>query len=60
MKRSHELLIRRKRFVDNYFAENPKKSISEIMLELEEKLFISTTTIHNIRRSKIVDGKIIW
>ncbi len=48
MKRSKELLKMRRRFVNDYVAQNGHKQMKVIVAELSEKLFVSERTIYNI------------
>lgn len=48
MKRSKELLDKRKQFVQNYVKDNSAKQMKVIINELVEQLFISEKTIYNI------------
>lgn len=48
MKRSKELLDKRKQFVQNYVKDNSTKQMKVIINELVEQLFISEKTIYNI------------
>ncbi|AXG68886.1 hypothetical protein KORDIASMS9_01104 [Kordia sp. SMS9] len=48
MKRSKELLDRRKKFIHNYVEDNSAKQMKVIINELVDKLFISEKTIYNI------------
>jgi hypothetical protein len=48
MKRSKELLSKRKQFVQKYVEDNSTKQMKVIINELVEQLFISEKTIYNI------------
>ena len=48
MKRSKELLDKRKTFIHNYVEDNSAKQMKVIINELVNKLFISEKTIYNI------------
>lgn len=54
MKRSNILLKKRKAFVDDYFKvqTHEGKNISEIVIALSERLFISERTVYNIMSEK--------
>lgn len=55
MKRSKELQQKRKTFVDKHIYEglSSGKQIKEVVLELQETLFLSERTIYNIHCSKL-------
>ncbi len=48
MKRSKLLLMKRKKFINEYVAQNNTKQMKVVVAELSEKLFISERTIYNI------------
>ena len=48
MRRSKELLERRKKFIQEYVENNSEKPMKVIVLELVDKLFISERTIWGI------------
>ncbi|WP_156168374.1 hypothetical protein [Kordia zhangzhouensis] len=48
MKRSKELLDKRKEFIHNYVEDNSTKQMKVIINELVNRLFISEKTIYNI------------
>lgn len=48
MKRSKELLDKRKQFIHNYVEDNSAKQMKVIINELVDRLFISEKTIYNI------------
>lgn len=48
MRRSRELIEKRKEFVTNYVTYNQSKQMKVIVNELTELLFLSERTIYNI------------
>lgn len=48
MKRSKELLDKRKKFIHSYVEDNSTKQMKVIINELVDRLFISEKTIYNI------------
>lgn len=48
MKRSKELIEKRKDFVNEYVRRNQNKQMKVIVTELTEMLFLSERTIYNI------------
>lgn len=48
MRRSKELIEKRKEFVTNYVNHNQSKQMKVIVTELTEMLFLSERTIYNI------------
>lgn len=48
MKRSSELLEKRRKFVQNYICDNQEKQMKLIVAELSELLFLTERTIYNI------------
>jgi hypothetical protein len=48
MRRSKELIEKRKEFVTNYVTHNQSKQMKVIVTELTEMLFLSERTIYNI------------
>lgn len=48
MKRSYELLEKRRKYVQNYVADNQHKQMKLIVAELSDQLFLSERTIYNI------------
>ncbi|MFP9114602.1 hypothetical protein ACLI1A_11715 [Flavobacterium sp. RHBU_3] len=48
MKRSKELIEKRREFVSNYVIHNQSKQMKVIVSELTEMLFLSERTIYNI------------
>lgn len=48
MRRSKELLEKRKEFVMKYVNDNQRKQMKVIVYELTELLFLSERTIYNI------------
>ncbi|UUC46532.1 hypothetical protein [Flavobacterium cerinum] len=48
MRRSKELIEKRKEFVTNYVTHNQSKQMKVIVNELTEMLFLSERTIYNI------------
>lgn len=48
MRRSKELIEKRKEFVTNYVNHNQSKQMKVIVTELTELLFLSERTIYNI------------
>lgn len=48
MRRSIELLEKRKQFVHEYVHDNQNKQMKVIIAELSELLFLSERTIYNI------------
>ncbi|GAA5084401.1 hypothetical protein GCM10023210_04180 [Chryseobacterium ginsengisoli] len=48
MKRSKELIEKRKDFVNDYVKRNQDKQMKVIVTELTEMLFLSERTIYNI------------
>ncbi len=51
MKRSTNLLEKRKQFVERYVHNNQDKQMKVIVCELTERLFLSERTIYNILKS---------
>lgn len=52
MKRSKELLAKRKLFIKDYVEKNSNKKMKDIMSELVERLFISEKTIYDILKNR--------
>ena len=52
MRRSKELLAKRRVFVENYVKDNADKQMKVIIAELIERLFISEGTIYNILKGR--------
>jgi len=48
MRRSSNLLEKRREFVQNYVKENQHKQMKSVISELSELLFLSERTIYNI------------
>lgn len=48
MKRSRELIEKRRIYVQSYVESNQHKQMKQIILELSETLFLSERTIYNI------------
>ncbi|WP_165872172.1 hypothetical protein [Tenacibaculum sp. M341] len=48
MKRSKDLIEKRRRFVRGYINKNQEKQMKLIVAELSERLFLSERTIYNI------------
>ncbi len=54
MKRSNNLLEKRREYVQKYVFENQHKQMKRVVLELSERLFISERTIYNIINQEVV------
>jgi hypothetical protein len=48
MKRSEELKVKRRKFINNYVEQNQEKQMKVIVAELVDRLFISEKSIYNI------------